>query len=202
MEAEKEKLDERPEVKSKLRIARDDILIQEYMKVKIEPSITVTEKEVDEKMTANPNLIPKESLTLKEILVKTEKEAKEIYEQLKKGGDFSRIAAEKSVAPSRVHGGLMRPVSRGQLPKPLEDVAYNLKKDELSQPIKTDQGYTLLYLVDRKERSPEEIKKYEAIIREKVKQIEMSQKAQAALAKKGDELKQKTKVEVFYDRLQ
>lgn len=202
MEAEREKMDQRPEVKSKLKIYRAEVLVQEYVNSKIQPSITLTESEVDEKLTENPNLIPKETLTLKEILVKTEKEAEAIYEELKKGKDFSTIATEKSKAPTSIHGGLKKPVSRGQMPKALEEVAFKLKKGELSKPIKTDEGYYILSLVDRQERTPEEIKRLEGMVKERIKKIEIAKKTQEMVEKKVEELKKNTKIEVYYDRIQ
>ncbi len=69
-----------------------------------------------------------------------------------------------------MHGGLKRQVIKGQLPKALEDVAFRLKKGEFSKPIKTEEGYYILYLVEKKERSPEEIKRLEGIIKEKIKE--------------------------------
>jgi len=201
MEAEKEKMDQKPEVKSKLQISRSDLLINEYVATKIRPLVKVTDEELNEKLKDNPNLVPKETLSLKEILVKTEKEAEAIYEELKKGGDFSNIASEKSISRSKVHGGTVRPLSRGQLPKNLEEVAFTLKKGEFSKPIKTEEGYYFFYLTDRKERSPEEIKRLEDIIKEKMKQIETTKKAQEMVEKKAEELKKNVKIEVFPDRI-
>ena len=202
MEAEREKMDERPEVKSKLEVYRAEVLMQEYVNSKIQPSITVTESEVEEKVRGNPNLIPKVTLTLKEILVKTEKEAQAIYEELKKGKDFSTIASEKSLAPTQIYGGLKKPVPGGQMPKALEEVAFKLKKGELSKPIKTDEGYYILSLVDKQERAPEEIKRLEGMIKERIEKIEIAKKTQEMVAKKVEELKKNTKIEVYYDRIQ
>lgn len=203
MEAEREKMDQRPEVKSKLKVYRAEVLVQEYVNSKIQPSITVTESELEEKLRENPNLIPKVTLTLKEILVKTEKEAEAIYEDLKKGKDFATIALEKSLAPTKLYGGRRKqPVSRGQMPKALEEVAFKLNKGELSKPIKTDEGYYILSLVDKIERAPEEIKKLEGVIKEKIKKIEIAKKTQEMVEKKVEELKKNTKIEVYYDRIQ
>jgi peptidyl-prolyl cis-trans isomerase C len=201
-EAEKEKMDQKPDVKSKLKVYRAEVLMQEYVNTKIQPSVTVTDKEIEEKLRGNPNLIPKETLTLKEILVKTEKEANEIYEQLKGGKDFSTIASEKSLAPTNIYGGKKKPVSRGQMPKALEEVAFNLKANEFSKPVKTDEGYYILLLVDKKERSPEEIKRFEEDIKDKIRKIEISKKTQEMVENKAEELKKSTKIEVYYDRIQ
>ena len=119
----------------------------EYIAQKIEPLVTVKNEEIEGMLKQNPNLIPKERLTLKEILVKTEKEAEEIYQELKKGADFSKIAAEKSTSQTKTREGLIGTISRGQLPPPLEAIVFALKEGEFTKPIKTDQGFEIVYLV-------------------------------------------------------
>lgn len=203
MEAEREKLEETPDVKAKLWRYRHELLLQEYINKKIIPTVTVSDEEVEQKIKENPNLISKESLTLKEILVKTEKEAEEVYEELTKGRDFSEIATKKSISTTGVSGGHMKqPVARGQLPKALEEVAFSLKKGEFSKPIKTENGYYLLYLVERKEKTPEEIEKLGKIVSERIRKIEQHRKIQESIDKRVEELKKNIKVEVFYDQLQ
>lgn len=203
-EAEKDKLDESPGFKSKMKLYRIEVLVQEYF-AKIQPTIKVTDEEAEEIMKDHPALLPKETLMLKEILVKTEKEAESIYETLQKAtdksGEFAKTAVEKSIADSRVNGGSMRPVSRGFLPKPIEEVAFSLQKGELSKPIKTEKGFYILYLADKQERSPEEMAKMTGQVKEKVKQIEISRKQQDTYVKIAEELKNKSKIEVFYDRI-
>ena len=202
LEAEREKIDQMPEVRKRIEISRREILIQEYVTTKIMPFATVTDEEIEAKFKGNPNLVPKETVTLKEILVKTEAEAKAVYAELKKGGDFLKILSEKSIAPSKAHGGQRRPAARGQLPKALEDVAFSLKVGEYSKPIKTEEGYYILNLMEKKEKPPEEIKRLEAIIKEKIKNIETTGKVQEMVEKKVEELKKNAKVEVHYDQIQ
>lgn len=200
-EAEREKLDEKPEIQSKLKMYRNELLINEYITAKIAPFVSVKDEEVDEIMRRNPNLVPREMLTLKEILVKTEKEAEEIYQELKKGTDFSKIAGEKSIAPSKTKGGLIGTISRGQLPPPLETVVFNMKEGEFNKPIRADEGFRIFLIVNRKERSPEEIKMLEGKIREKVFQLEKNKKIEAMIEKKVEELRKQIKVETYPDQL-
>ena len=201
MEAEREKLNEKPEIQSKLKIAKDDVLASEYITTKIVPFVTVKEGEVDEIMKQNPQLVPKEMLTLREILVKSEQEAEEIYQDLKKGSDFLKLATEKSISRSKTSGGLLGTISRGQLPPDLETIVFKLKEGEFSKPIKSDEGFRILYLVSRKERSPEEIKILEGKVREKIIQLEKNKKMEAMLEKKVEELKKQIKVETYLDQL-
>lgn len=200
-EAEKERLDEKPEIQAKLKIFRDELIAREYITAKIEPLVTVKDEEIAQIMKQNPHLVPKEMLTLKEILVKTEKEAEEIYQELKKGADFSKMATERSLARSNERGGLLGTISRGQLPPPLETAVFNLKEGEFSKPIQMDEGFRIFLLVSRKERSPEEMKVLEGKLREKIFQLEKNKKIEAMVEKKVEELKKQIKVETYFDRL-
>ena len=101
MEAEKDKLDDSPDFKSKMKLYRVELLVQEYFANKVNPTITVTDEELDRVMKDHPSLVPKETLQLKEILVKTEKEAEAIYGELKYGktqirGQSSRKSQSRS----------------------------------------------------------------------------------------------------------
>jgi peptidyl-prolyl cis-trans isomerase C len=201
MEAEREKIDQKPEVQSKLKMYKNELLTAEYISQKIEPLVTVKNEEIEEILKQNPNLIPKERLTVKEILVKTEKEAEEIYQELKNGADFSKIATEKSISRTKTKEGLIGTISRGQLPPPLETVVFNLKEGEFSKPVKTDEGFQIFYLVSRKEMDPEQIKILEGKLREKVIQLQKNKKVEAMMEKKTEELKKQIKVETYFDQL-
>jgi peptidyl-prolyl cis-trans isomerase C len=201
IEAEREKLDQKPEFQSRLKMVKNELLVREYISQKIEPLVTVKNEEVEEILKQNPNLISKERLTIKEILVKTEKEAEEIYQELKKGADFSKIATEKSISRTKTKEGLIGTISRGQLPPPLETVVFNLKEGEFSKPIKTDEGFQIFYLVSRKEMDPEQIKILEGKLREKVIQLQKNKKIEATIEKKTEELKKQIKVETYFDQL-
>ncbi|MDH5481812.1 MAG: peptidylprolyl isomerase [Candidatus Bathyarchaeota archaeon] len=74
------------------------------------------------------------------ILVKTEQEAKEILERLKKGAKFANIAREVSLCPSGKRGGDLGTFGRGKMVKEFETAAFTLKKGETSPIVKTKFG--------------------------------------------------------------
>jgi peptidyl-prolyl cis-trans isomerase C len=201
MEAEREKLDQNPEFQSRLKMLKNDLLMREYISQKIEPLVTVKDEEIEEILRQNPNLIPKETVTVKEILVNTEKEAEGIYQELKKGADFSKIAVEKSISPSKTKGGLIGEVSRGQLPPPLGTVLFSLNEGEFSQPTKTDEGFRIFYIVSKKKLDPDRAKMLEGKLREKILDLQKRNKIEAILQKKVEELKKEIKVETYFDQL-
>lgn len=78
------------------------------------------------------------------ILVKTEQEAKEILEDLQEGVSFAILAQQKSMCPSRKHGGDLGTFGRGQMVKPFEKAAFSLEKGQISVPVKTEFGWHVI----------------------------------------------------------
>ena len=81
------------------------------------------------------------------ILVKTEDEANELYDEIKAGKDFAAAAAEVSLCPSGASGGDLGYFGKGMMVKPFEDAAFELKEmGDVSEPVETQFGWHLIKL--------------------------------------------------------
>lgn len=78
------------------------------------------------------------------ILVKTEKQAKELLIQLKKGKDFATLAKRHSECPSGKKGGDLGEFRRGQMVKAFDDVVFKKEVLTVHGPVKTQFGYHLI----------------------------------------------------------
>jgi peptidyl-prolyl cis-trans isomerase C len=78
------------------------------------------------------------------ILVKTEKEAKDVLERLTKGEKFANIAQQVSQCPSKKRGGDLGTFTRGKMVKEFENAAFNLEKGQVSSIVKTQFGYHII----------------------------------------------------------
>lgn len=107
-------------------------------------------------------LKPEEEVQARHILVETEEKAKELAGKLKAGGDFAALAKENSKDPgSKENGGMLGFFSRGQMVPQFEEAAFNLKKGDVSAPVKSQFGWHVIKLEDRREKklpSFEEVK--------------------------------------------
>lgn len=92
-----------------------------------------------------------QSIRASHILVRTEDEAKNLYEEIKAGKSFADVAAMESLCPSGANGGDLGFFTKGQMVKPFEDAAFALAKGELSQPVQTQFGWHLILLTDIEE---------------------------------------------------
>ncbi len=84
------------------------------------------------------------------ILVKDEKLAKELKTRIEKGESFADVAEECSLCPSKEKGGDLGWFGKGQMVKPFEDAAFSLPVNALSAPVKTQFGYHLIQVTEKK----------------------------------------------------
>ncbi|MEE9331021.1 MAG: peptidylprolyl isomerase [Methylophilaceae bacterium] len=84
------------------------------------------------------------------ILVKTEAEAKDILSQVNKGGDFKKLAKEKSLDPgSKAKGGDLGWFPPAGMVKPFSKAVTSLKKGEVvAAPVQTQFGWHVIKLND------------------------------------------------------
>jgi peptidyl-prolyl cis-trans isomerase C len=88
------------------------------------------------------------------ILVDSKDKAREVYEKLAHGSDFVRLAKEYSKDPgSKDQGGDLGFFGRGQMVPQFEEVAFRLKKGEVSEPFESQFGWHIVRLDDRRLRS-------------------------------------------------
>ena len=89
------------------------------------------------------------------ILVDSEDKAKDLFEQLGHGGDFAALARQHSIDPgSRNNGGSLGYFTRGQMVPQFENAAFKLDKGDVSLPVKSQFGWHLIRLEDKRERRP------------------------------------------------
>ena len=104
--------------------------------------------------TATETIQSLEEFNASHILVESEKEALNILNSLKAGSDFSKLAQEKSTGPSGPNGGQLGWFGPGQMVPEFEAAVLVLEIGSISQPVKTQFGWHLVKLNDRRVKAP------------------------------------------------
>ncbi len=78
------------------------------------------------------------------ILVPKLTKAQEIYDTLKSGGDFNKLAQENSECSSKRKGGNLGEFSKGDMVQEFWNACTKLKIGEISQPVKSKFGYHII----------------------------------------------------------
>ena len=204
-EAEKEKLDQNPVIKVKVKLFENELLLNEYLKVKFEPLVRVEKEELDKYLKGHPEQYFPYEIRFREIVVQKQEDIKKVMEDLKKGGDFAEVAKEHSTARSKIYGGVRVIKDPKELPRPYLDLIIDAKIGEISDVIQLNKDIIVVKVEERKEVSIEEMRKLQGKNLEKVVEAALGklkrEKIETLAAKQIEEMKGKTKVEVYYDQV-
>jgi peptidyl-prolyl cis-trans isomerase C len=156
--AEAKKVADTNEFKQKLAYARTKLLMESYLQSEAKAAVTDAElhKVYDEavgQMKSEPEV------HARHILVETEDEAKALVAELKKGGDFAELAKAKSKDPGASDGGDLGWFTKDQMVPEFSEVAFKLDKGQLSDPVKSQFGWHVIKVEDKRMRQPPEFEK-------------------------------------------
>ncbi len=113
----------------------------------------------------------KEEVRARHILVKTEGEAKALVKQLDGGADFAKLAADKSIGPSKSRGGDLDYFGRGQMVPPFEKAAFALDRGEYTKaPVKSPFGWHVIKVEDKRQSKPPTFEESRDKIRQELSQ--------------------------------
>ncbi|HQA48733.1 MAG TPA: peptidylprolyl isomerase [Bacillota bacterium] len=127
------------------------------MSLKIEellrPSISITEEEMREYFEENKETFAvEEQVKASHILTETEEAAAEVKEKLDAGEDFAELAKQYSIdEANKNYGGDLGIVKRGEMVPEFEEAAFSMEAGSISQPVKTQFGYHIIKVDDKKE---------------------------------------------------
>jgi peptidyl-prolyl cis-trans isomerase C len=151
-DAERKGIDKQPNVVKQLEWQRRSVLVgagmREYMS-----GHPVTDEELQKAYKEFTKEHDGKEYSARHILVETEDEAKAIIADLGKGGDFAKIAEEKSKDPSGKHnGGDLGWFSGKQMVAPFSEAVAKMKKGQTGKtPVQTQFGWHVIKLEDTRE---------------------------------------------------
>lgn len=181
-----EGLDKRPEVAAALALARDKVLSDALLTFVVDKGNTPPDDKALDlarsmyKADAKSYQVP-EQVRIRHILIATSKdkddataakEAENILLQLRSGGDFGALAKEHSADPgSASKGGDLGFFAQGRMVPEFDEAAFKLQKPgDLSELVKTQFGYHILQLQERKPAGQQPFDEVREALVAKVKQ--------------------------------
>lgn len=118
----------------------------------LEDRIEITEEEMKTYFEENKaQYAQTEQVQASHILVEDEATAKEVKEKLDAGGDFAELAKEYSTDSSSESGGDLGYFGKGEMVAEFEEAAFSMEIGEISAPVKSEFGYHIIKVVDKKE---------------------------------------------------
>jgi peptidyl-prolyl cis-trans isomerase C len=144
------KIADTPDFAARLAYFREKVLLDQYLTAEGKKAVTpeAAKKLYDETTKA---MAPEEEANARHILVEDEAQAKAVVERLKKGEDFAKVAAELSKDPgSGKEGGSLGWFTKDRMVPEFADAAFKLNKGQVSEPVKSQFGWHVIKLEDKR----------------------------------------------------
>jgi len=113
--------------------------------------------------------------------------AKQLLDELRKGADFAALAKKSSDGQTAAQGGDIGAFKRGEMAKELEDKTFALKPGEITDVIRTKQGFIIFKVLDHQQAGVPPLKQIEDRIREAIYSEKLEPAARTFLTKLREE---------------
>jgi peptidyl-prolyl cis-trans isomerase C len=149
--AEAKKVQDRDDFKRRLAYSREKLLME--MMLQQEGKTSISEAALHQLYEeATKQMAGEKEVHARHILVETEDQAKAILADLKNGGDFAAIAKEKSKDPGAANGGDLGYFTQDQMVPEFAQAAFKLDPGQLSDPVKTQFGWHIIKVEEKRDR--------------------------------------------------
>lgn len=147
--AVKRGLDKNPDVQAQIDMARQAVLVRALFENEVKQN-PITDADLQKQYEQFKGSMGQNEYKVSHILVDKEDDAKAIIAELNRGGDFAKIAKEKSKDPgSKENGGDLDWGPSARYVKPFADAVQSQPKGKVSAaPVKTDFGYHVIRVDD------------------------------------------------------
>jgi peptidyl-prolyl cis-trans isomerase C len=197
-QAKKDGVDKSKDVADRLEDLRKRLIVETYLKKKVEQEAQVSDAELKKFYDENKEKFKTgEQVRASHILVKTEKEAEDILKQLKNGANFEDLAKKYSTDSTAAKGGDLGWFSKGAMVPEFDKVVFGLKEGQLSGIVKTQFGYHIIKVTGVR---PAGIRAFDEV-KEQIKSTLLPSKQQEIFQKMKEDLKKNAKVSIKEDAL-
>ncbi len=122
-----------------------------------------------------------------QFLAAAEARAKQVLESIQKGAKFEDVAKKESGGPTAAQGGDLGYFKRGTLAKELEDLTFGMKPGQVSDVIRTKQGFVILKVTEHQDAGLAPFKDVESRIQDALYYQKLQPALRAYLTKLREE---------------
>jgi peptidyl-prolyl cis-trans isomerase C len=188
-ETTKANIEKDPEFQKRLEATKAQLIktayIEKYLKDKLTDSAVKAEYEKFKSENKG-----KEEIHARHILVPSEEEAKQVIKDLDAGKKFVDLAKSRSSGPAAQNGGDLGYFTKEEMIPEFSNVAFNTKKGTYtSAPVKTQFGWHVIMVEDKRSRVVPAMKEVEVAIKNKL--------GQTALEKLVKDLRSKAEIVLY-----
>ena len=142
--AKSRKLDRTKDALAELARIQVQELLNAYSVKHISPTIEVTESDLKELFVKMNTKIK-----VRHLYSRTKEEAQSLYDEILRGKSFDELAAKCFTDPQlKENGGSLGYISVDEMDPDFEKAAYSMRVGEISKPVKTVEGYSILRVDD------------------------------------------------------
>ncbi len=151
--AEDKKVEDSDDFKKRMAFTRNRLLMDSLLASEGKAATTddAMKKVYDD---ASKQIAGEQEVHARHILVETEDEAKAVKAELDKGADFAKLAKEKSKDPGASDGGDLGFFTKDQMVPEFSAVAFSLEPGKISDPVKTQFGWHIIKVEEKRNRKP------------------------------------------------
>jgi len=199
-------IDKKPEVIKDVERSKVNIVVSELLKEELD-KIQVSSQEVEDFYNQNKELLREpEQRRISEIVTTTEDEAKQVYIELLRGGDFAALARQYSKSDSASKGGdlgfieLELDPKKRVKPDKFYEVAFSptLEEGNISSIFKLPEGYYIIKVTTIKKPEPKALSE----LWNNIKNLILFEKQQKAIADLAGRLAGEIQVEVYEGKVE
>lgn len=202
-EARNKKVDRSPEYVSNLKDFKDRTLADAYRYDVLLKDVSATEEEITDYYEKNKDMfLDPATVKVQEVMLKTEKEAREVLAELKKNEDWTTQAQKSLRAHVKNRGGELGYINKTVYPY-VFDYAWNkMKIGEIGGPVHIEQsrygeGYSVIKLLDKKYSYQKPLSEVKSEVNRRI----VGEKKLDILNQWTDRMRQEKGVEVFEEVL-
>ncbi len=134
------------------RELEEGLLMEKVVRVAAYSGISVSDEEIAEYYQQHHDDFDRPAQArVRQIVVGSEEEGKRALEELRKGEEFAALARSLSLSPDGEEGGDLGFIGRGEMPPEFDEAAFSLPIGELSGLVKSEYGYHILLVEERRE---------------------------------------------------